>query len=97
MINGNCSISVTKTILVLHRTRRKLVLLKSLNNPSTRTSFTIPYGDGDSKAFTAVKISYGPEKSVQKFERIGHYQNRVGNRQRKLKRQRNLEEYVDGY
>ncbi|GFX07149.1 uncharacterized protein TNCV_2423541 [Trichonephila clavipes] len=41
-------------------------------------------GDGDSKAFDAVKDIYGKD-SVTKLECIGHIQKRVGTRLRKLK------------
>ena len=47
--------------------------------------YTSYYGDGDSKAYEAVKSTYDVEKPVQKFECIGHYQKRVGCRLRKLK------------
>lgn len=43
------------------------------------------YGDGDSKAYTAVKDIYG-EDSVTKLECIGHIQKRVGSRLRKFKK-----------
>ena len=43
------------------------------------------YGDGDSKAFANIENIYGNEK-VTKYECIGHYQKRVGNRLRKLKK-----------
>ena len=42
------------------------------------------YGDGDSKSYDEVKHIY-PGTIVQKFECIGHYQKRVGNRLRKLR------------
>ena len=42
------------------------------------------YGDGDRKAFANIDNIYGNEK-VSKYECIGHYQKRVGNRLRKLK------------
>ena len=48
--------------------------------------YTSFYGDGDSKAYPAVKDVYGPEKPVTKYECIGHYQKRVGTRMRKLKK-----------
>ena len=48
--------------------------------------YTSYYGDGDSKAYGAVKSTSDVEKPVQKFERIGHYQKRVGCRLRKLKK-----------
>ena len=40
------------------------------------------YGDGDSKSFQKVKDIY-ESVEVTKFECIGHYQKRVGNRLRK--------------
>ncbi|GFV38382.1 uncharacterized protein TNCV_4958251 [Trichonephila clavipes] len=46
--------------------------------------YTDYYGDGDSKAFDAVKDIYGKD-SVTKLECIGHIQKRVGIRLRKLK------------
>lgn len=42
------------------------------------------FGDGDSKAYAAVKDIYGKD-SVKKYECIGHIQKRVGSRLRKLK------------
>lgn len=48
--------------------------------------YTKFYGDGDSKAFSAVENIYGPTKKLKKYECIGHYQKRVGTRLRKLKR-----------
>ena len=48
--------------------------------------YTSFYGDGDSKAYPAVKDIYGPTKPVKKYECIGHYQKRVGTRLRKLKK-----------
>ncbi|GFX30769.1 uncharacterized protein TNCV_1181471 [Trichonephila clavipes] len=46
--------------------------------------YTDNYGDGDSKAFDAVKDIYGKD-SVTKLECIGHIQKRFGTRLRKLK------------
>ena len=42
------------------------------------------YGDGDSKSYDVVKNVY-PGMTVEKYECIGHYQKRVGNRLRKLR------------
>ena len=42
------------------------------------------YGDGGSKSYDVVKNVY-PGMTVEKYERIGHYQKRVGNRLRKLR------------
>ena len=42
------------------------------------------YGDGDNKSFQAVENVY-EGKQVIKYECIGHYQKRVGNRLRKLR------------
>ena len=38
---------------------------------------TLFYGDGDSKAYPAIKDIYGPSKPFKKFECVGHYQKRV--------------------
>ena len=54
--------------------------------------YTSFYGNGDSKAYPAVKDIYGPNKSMcrkSKFECVGHYQKRVGSRLRNLKKQQN--------
>ena len=42
-------------------------------------------GDGDSKSYLNIKDTY-PVITVQKLECVGHYQKRVGNRLRKLKK-----------
>ena len=48
--------------------------------------YTSFYGDGDSKAYPAVKGVYKEDnKTVTKYECSGHYQKRVGCRLRKLK------------
>ena len=48
--------------------------------------YTSFYGDGDSKAYPAVKEVYKDgNKTVTKYECIGHYQKTVGCRLRKLK------------
>lgn len=47
--------------------------------------YTEYYGDGDSKAFNAVRNIYG-ESSVHKLECIGHIQKRVGTHLRNLKK-----------
>ena len=52
--------------------------------------YTSFYGDGDSKSFLAVKDIYGAEKPVSKFECIGHYRKRIGNRLRKLRKEMKL-------
>ncbi|GFX94925.1 uncharacterized protein TNCV_2379981 [Trichonephila clavipes] len=49
--------------------------------------YTDYYGDGDSKAFDAVKDIYGKD-SVTKLECIGHIQKRVGTRLRKIEKQK---------
>ena len=48
--------------------------------------YTSFYGDGDSKAYPAVKDIYGPSKPIKTFEFVGHYQKRVGSRLRNLKK-----------
>ena len=35
-------------------------------------------GDGDSKAYSAVKDTYGPIKPIKKFECVGYYHKRFG-------------------
>ena len=42
-------------------------------------------GDGDSKSYQTVKNTY-PGIDVGKLECVGHYQKRIGNRLRKLKK-----------
>ena len=51
-----------------------------------RLRYTEYYGDGDTKAFSAVESIYGNEVKVVKQECIGHIQKRVGSRLRKLKK-----------
>ena len=55
--------------------------------------FTAFYGDGDSRSFSAVENIYGnndDSKKVIKYECIGHYQKRVGNRLRKFRKELKL-------
>ena len=47
--------------------------------------YTDYYGDGDSKAYSSVRLIY-PGITVKKFECIGHYQKRLGTRLLKLKK-----------
>ena len=57
--------------------------------------YTSFYGDGDSKAYPALKDIYGPSKPIKKFECVDHYQKRVGTRFGNLgKPQKDLEEKV---
>ena len=42
------------------------------------------YGDGDSKSYDEVE-NVNPGMTVEKYECIGHYQKRVGNRLHKLR------------
>ena len=51
--------------------------------------YTSFYG-GDSKSYTAVQKIYGDDKPVIKYECIGHYQKRVGNRLRKKRKAEKL-------
>ena len=51
-----------------------------------RLRYTEYYGDGDTKAFSAVESIYGNDVKVVKQECIGHIQKRVGSRLRKLKK-----------
>ena len=49
--------------------------------------YTSFYGDGDSKAYPAVKEVYkNGHKTITKYECISHYQKEVGCRLRKLKK-----------
>ena len=43
------------------------------------------YGDGDSKAYPAVRDIFGPTKSIRKFECAGHYQKCAGSKLLNLK------------
>ena len=43
-------------------------------------------GDGDSKAYPAIKDIYKPSAEVEKLECVGHIQKRGGNRLRNLKK-----------
>ena len=52
--------------------------------------YTSFYGDGDSKSYSAVQKIYGDDKLVIKYECIGHYQKRVGNRLRKKRKAEKL-------
>ena len=51
-----------------------------------KVRYTKYYGDGDTKAFSAVANVYGDEDKVKKQECIGHIQKRFGSRLRKLKK-----------
>ena len=53
--------------------------------------YTSFYGDGASKSYSAVKDIYGSEKPVSKYECIGHCQKRVGNRLRKIRKDKKLD------
>ena len=64
------------------------IFQRSIDKHNLRyTSF---YGDGDSKSYSAVKDIYGSEKPASKYECIGHYQKRVGNRLRKIRKDKKL-------
>ena len=47
------------------------------------------FGDGDSKAYASVTDTYKPD-IVKKVECVGHYQQRLGTRLRKLKKRRQV-------
>ena len=55
--------------------------------------YTDFYGDGDRQSFSAVEKVYGDDKLVSKKECIGHYQKRVGNRLRKLRKEKRLKPF----
>ena len=61
----------------------KRIFERSLKKYNIR--YTKFLGDGDSKSFSTVKDTY-PGIEVQKLECVGHYQKRIGNRLRKLKK-----------
>ena len=63
------------------------IFQRSIKNGLRYTTF---YGDGDTKSFNAVENIYGDDSPVIKRECIGHYQKRVGNRLRKLRKEKNL-------
>ena len=60
------------------------VFARSEQNDGLR--YTWYYGDGDSSSFQQVENIYD-ETKVVKYECIGHYQKRVGNTLRKLRKQ----------
>ena len=47
--------------------------------------YTSFYGDGESKAYPAVKDIYGPSKPINKFECVDHSRKRISSRLRNLK------------
>ena len=57
--------------------------------------YTSFYGDGDSKAYPAVKDIYGPSKPGKTFECHGHYQKRVDSRLRNLKKKTKTQKDCD--
>ena len=79
----NCNLNFTGSSPAMEKAGAIKIFERSVQKHGLfYTSF---YGDGDSKAFPAVKDTYGPKKAIVKKECIGHYQKRVGNRLRKLK------------
>ena len=83
-ISHNCNLNYTGSSPGMETAGATKILNSSLEKHGLRyTSF---YGDGDSKAYPAVQNVYGPNKHVEKFECIGHYQKRVGSRLCKLKK-----------
>ena len=61
----------------------KCIFERSLKKYNIR--YTKFLGDGDSKSFSTVKDTY-PGIEVRKLDYVGHYQKRIGNRLRKLKK-----------
>ena len=57
--------------------------------------YTSYYGDHDSKAYPAVKDTYGPNKPIKKFECVDHYQKGVGSRLCNLKKKTNKQTNKD--
>ena len=60
----------------------------SLSKEKHRLYYISFCGDGDSKAYPAVKDIYVPTKPIKKFEYVGHYQKWVGSRLRNLKKEK---------
>jgi hypothetical protein len=82
--NDSCTVNYSGTAPAMEVEGAKRMFERSIEIRNLR--YTSYYGDGDSKAYQAVKSTYGPDKPVQKFECIGHYQKSVGCRLRKLKK-----------
>ena len=76
--------SVNSTMLGQHRVWRLRLQLPSFLDQLNFTNMKY-YGNGDSSSFSAVENIYKTDKTVKKFEWLGHYQKRVGNRLRKLR------------
>ena len=87
MLIGENHISVVITIKVLlgggGRGGAKRVFERLVEKHNLR--YVKFLGDGDSKSYQTVKNTY-PRIEVEKLECVGHYQKRVGNRLRKMKR-----------
>ena len=81
----SCPVNYTGTAPVMEVEGAKRMFERSITNRNIR--YTSYCGEGDSKAYQTVKFVYGPDKPVQKFECIGHYQKCVGCRLRKLKKE----------
>ena len=81
----NCRLNYSGSAPSMEPAGAKRIFERSIEKRGVRyMSF---YGDGDSKAYKEVENVYGEEK-VTKYECIGHYQKRVGNRLRKLKKRK---------
>ena len=89
----NCRLNYSGSAPSMEPAGAKRIFERSIEKRGVRyMSF---YGDGDSKAYKEVENVYGEEK-VTKYECIGHYQKRVGNRLRKLKkREKGLRELTE--
>ena len=84
MHQESCKVNYSGTAPAMEVEGAKRMFERSIVKRNLR--YTSYYGDGDSKAYEAIKSTYDVEKPVQNFEYIGHYQKRVGCRLRTLKK-----------
>ena len=83
-----CSLNYEGSAPNMERVGAVNIFERSIMKHSLR--YTAFYGDGDCKSFKAVEKVYGDNYPVVKYECIGHYQKRLGNRLRKLRKVKNL-------
>ena len=84
----SCKVNYSGTAPAMEVEGAKRIFGRSIEKRNLR--YTEYYGDGDSKAYEAVKVTSGLYCNVKKLECIGHYQKRVGCRLRKLKKNKGL-------
>ena len=80
---NNCKLNHQGSAPAMEPVGAERIFSRSIEKRQLR--YTGFYGDGDSKAFATVENIYEND-IVIKYECIGHYQKRVGNRLRKLKK-----------